>query len=173
MKLDTPIENILKLKKSGEISLNIRLISVLQEGGINSKKEIANYLNWAGSFGVEQICFKELYVSTSNQSYYHEYSANDFSYQHQVSLSIVLEFCEEHGFKKVAQLPWGAPLFQGVFNGNSFTIAGYTEPSLYWELVNELSRSWNIMSNGECLASLEDKHSFIKRDVYNANDLRN
>jgi len=163
MKLDTPIENILKLKKSGEISLNIRLISVLQDGGVNSKKEIANYLNWAGSFGVEQICFKELYVSTSNQSYYHEYSANDFSYQHQVSLSIVLEFCEEHGFKKVAQLPWGAPLFQGVFNGNSFTIAGYTEPSLYWELVNGLSRSWNIMSNGECLASLEDKHSFIER----------
>jgi hypothetical protein len=56
-------------------------------------------------------------------------------------------------------------LYEGVFSGNSFTIAAYTEPSLYWELVNGLSRSWNIMSNGECLASLEDKNSFIERKV--------
>lgn len=77
---------------------------------------------------------------------------------------MVLEFCEENGFKKVGELPWGAPLFEGVFNDHKFTIAAYTEPSLYWELVNGLSRSWNIMSNGECLASLEDKESFIKRE---------
>ena len=165
MKLHTPIENILKVNKSANIELDIRLISVLQEGGIDSKDEIANYLKWAGSFGIEQICFKELYVSTSNESYYHEYSANDFSYEHQVPLRLVLEFCQEHGFKKIGELPWGVPLYEGVFSGNSFTIAVYTEPSLYWELVNGLSRSWNIMSNGECLASLEDKNSFIERKV--------
>lgn len=164
MKLHTPIENILQLKKEGLLSLSIRLIAVLQKKGINSKEEIANYLNWAGNFGVEQICFKELYVSTSNESYYHEYTANDFSYENQVSLSLVLEFCEEHGFRKVGQLPWGAPLYEGVFNGNKFSIAVYTEPSLYWELSNGLSRSWNIMSNGDCLASLEDKQSLIGRD---------
>lgn len=165
MKLHTPIETILKVKNSAKLKLNIRLISVLQEGGVDSKEEIENYLNWAGSFGVEQVCFKELYVSTSSESYYHKYSANDFSYEHQVPLRLVLEFCQEHGFEKVGELPWGAPLYKGLFNGNSFTIAVYTEPSLYWELVNGLSRSWNIMSNGECLASLEDKNSFIERKV--------
>lgn len=165
MKLDTPIENILKLYQKGTILFNIRLICVLQKKGINSKEEIANYLNWAGSYGVEQVCFKELYVSTSSESYYHEYSSNDFSYENQVPLHLVLEFCEEHGFELIDKLPWGAPLYQGVFNGHKFTIAAYTEPSLFWELSHELSRSWNIMSNGECLASLEDKQSFIKRET--------
>ena len=164
MKLDTPIENILELKKSGAVSLNIRLIAVLQKNGVDSKEEIANYLDWAGGYGVEQVCFKELYVSTSSESYYHEFSANDFSYEHQVPLRLVLEFCLENGFTKVGELPWGAPLYEGVYNGNHFSIAAYTEPSLYWELVNGLSRSWNIMSNGECLASLEDKQSFIEKD---------
>ena len=165
MKLHTPIDNILKVNKNAQTELNIRLISVLQKGGVDSKEEIARYLNWAGSFGVEQICFKELYVATSSESYYHEYSANDFSYENQVSLRLVLEFCEEHGFKKVQELPWGAPLYEGIFAGNRFTIAVYTEPSLYWELVNGLSRSWNIMSNGDCLASLEDKNSFIEQKI--------
>ncbi|CAA6821525.1 MAG: Radical SAM protein [uncultured Sulfurovum sp.] len=170
MKLHTPIENILELKKSGLITLNIRLIAVLQKGAIDSKEEIKNYLDWAGSFGVEQICFKELYVSTSSESYYHEFEANEFSYSRQVPLALVLEFCHEHGFKKVSELPWGAPVYEGKFNGNYFSIAAYTEPSLYWELVNGLSRSWNLMSNGDCLASLEDKHSFVEAQDIEAQD---
>lgn len=161
MKLDTPIEKLLSLKRDKKISLNIRLICVLQKNGINSKIEIGHYLDWASFYGVSQICFKELYVSSSSVSYYHEYSANDFSYENQISLRLVLEFCEENGFKKVGELPWGAPLYEGYYHNHKFTIAGYTEPSLYWELTYRLSRSWNIMSNGECLASLEDKESFI------------
>jgi pyruvate-formate lyase-activating enzyme len=161
MKLHTPVENILALKKKGLLALNIRLIAVLQRAGIDSKEEIGNYLDWAGSFGVREICFKEFYVATSSESYYYEHGANQFSYAQQVPLALVLAFCEEHGFKKVSELPWGAPVYEGNYNGNFFSIAAYTEPSLYWELSNKLSRSWNIMSNGECLASLEDKQSLI------------
>lgn len=165
MKLHTPIEKILFWKQNASLELNIRLVAVLQKGGVDSKEEIAQYLNWAGSFKITEICFKELYVSSSNESYYYDSDANHFSYQQQVSLALVLAFCEEHGFEKVAELPWGAPIYEGHFQGNFFRIAAYTEPSLYWELSQGLCRSWNLMSNGECLASLEDKYSVI--DLYN------
>ena len=164
MHLDNPIENILEVFRDNRFSLVLRLICVLQKEGINSHKEISNYLKWAGSFGIKEICFKELYVATSLESYYFEYSANDFSYENQISLSLVIDFCEQNGFKQVATLPWGSPLYEGYFEGNFFSIACYTEPSLHWELLHKLSRSWNIMSNGECLASLEDKSSFIEKE---------
>ena len=40
-------------------------------------------------------------------------------------------------------------------------VAAYTEPSLFWERSHGVARSWNLMSDGRCLASLEDRASEI------------
>ena len=40
-------------------------------------------------------------------------------------------------------------------------MAAYTEPSVMWERENGLLRSWNMMSDGSVLASLEDAESVI------------
>jgi hypothetical protein len=164
MKLHIPIENLLSFCQYRDFGIKLRLICVLQKEGIDSTKEIGNYLKWAGSYDVKEVCFKELYVSTSLESYYHTYEANDVSYAKQVPLSLIIDFCKNQGFTLSHTLPWGASVYTGTYQGYYFSIACYTEPSLYWELLHQTSRSWNIMSNGECLASLEDKESFIRRD---------
>lgn len=81
--------------------------------------------------------------------------------KHQVPLSIVYDFAEKHSWEKIAELPWGAPIFKGQWNGQEMQIAAYTEPSVYWERVNGVARSWNIMSDGAVLASLEDPRSKV------------
>ncbi|MEZ0091017.1 hypothetical protein ABH925_002176 [Streptacidiphilus sp. EB129] len=40
-------------------------------------------------------------------------------------------------------------------------IAAYTEPSLLWERTSGIARSWNVMADGRCDASLEDQASEI------------
>lgn len=44
-------------------------------------------------------------------------------------------FAEQHGFDMESHLPWGAPIYRGVWRGHSLriAIAAYTEPSLFWE----------------------------------------
>jgi hypothetical protein len=41
-------------------------------------------------------------------------------------------------------------------------IAAYTEPSLFWERTQGIARSWNVMADGRCHVSLEDRASEIK-----------
>ncbi|MGR5130705.1 hypothetical protein, partial [Photobacterium swingsii] len=55
--------------------------------------------------------------------------------------------------------PWGAPVFAGEWAGRPMRIAAYTEPSLYWERTHGIARSWNVMADGRCYASLEDRAS--------------
>jgi organic radical activating enzyme len=52
-------------------SLTIRWVCVLQRGGVQDMATFHRYLDWAVSTGVTEICFKELYVSTSEESVYH------------------------------------------------------------------------------------------------------
>lgn len=141
--------------------LSFRFTCVLQRGGIADAAGVRDYAAWAASLGVPEICFKELYVSTSRESLYHLRSANDWAARHQVPLSVVLEFVREHGFTEVARLPWGAPVFRGEINGRSIAVAAYTEPSLFWERTHGVARSWNLMADGRCLVSLEDRASEI------------
>jgi hypothetical protein len=72
------------------------------------------------------------------------------------------------GWSRVEQLPWGAPIFKGDWRGRRVRVAAYTEPSLLWELTNGICRSWNLMADGRCLASLEDRKSGVL-----VNELRN
>ena len=141
--------------------LTFRFTCVLQRGGIADKTAVRDYVAWAASLGVPEICFKELYVSTSRESLYHSKAANEWAACHQVPLSVVIEFVRENGFTEVARLPWGAPVFRGNINGRQISVAAYTEPSLFWERTQGIARSWNLMADGRCLVSLEDRASEI------------
>jgi hypothetical protein len=140
-------------------SLRFRLICVLQKNGVASAGDVRDYLDFARSHGVDEVCFKELYVSTSAESVYHSREANQFSAAHQVPLSVVHEWAEQSGARPLHALPWGAP----VFEHDGLRVAAYTEPSLFWERTHGLARSWNVMADGRCLASLEDKRSEVAR----------
>ena len=46
--------------------------------------------------------------------------------------------------------------------GKPLQVAAYSEPSLFWERTSGLARSWNVMADGRCLVSLEDRASEIE-----------
>ena len=168
MSLDTDVPAIVRVWKEGRErwpALRLRLTCVLQRGGIDSLPAMEAYINWAAQMGVPEICFKELYVSTSVESVYHRHAVNQWSHDHQVPLSLVLALAERHGFTEIDRLPWGAPVFAGQWRSQPIQIAAYTEPSLYWERAHGVARSWNIMSDGKCLASLEDRASEISNQL--------
>lgn len=141
----------------------LRLICVLQKGGIDSPAQLHAYLDWAAAQGVTELCFKELYVSTTLESAYHQNPENAWARANQVPLAMVTEFADNAGFEMVSRLPWGAPVYAGTWRGKPLTIAAYTEPSLYWERANGVARSWNILANGQCLVSLEDLQSGLNK----------
>jgi len=164
MGIDTQTEKLTKTfsnHTSSFSNISLRFVCVLQKGGIANVEDIENYLSWSAQQGVRQINFKELYVSTGLESEYSDLASNEYSAAHQVSLNIVHDFIEKHAWKKVASLPWGAPIFSGKWDGKTMQIAAYTEPSVYWERINGIARSWNLMSDGTVLASLEDQTSQI------------
>lgn len=164
MMLRTPVSSVIdtwRVERDRLPGLRMRLICVLQYGGVADAAEVAGYLSWAAALGVEEVCFKELYVSTSTESLYFDRAANVWSREHQVSLSLVTGFAEQHGFQLASRLPWGAPVYQGSWDGRPMRIAAYTEPSLLWERTHGIARSWNVMADGRCYASLEDRASEI------------
>lgn len=164
MSLETDVAAVAETWRVGRHDwpkLHLRLICVLQQGGVEDLATMEAYVDWASAIGARELCFKELYVSTSIESVYHRHAANTWSHEHQVPLALVLDFAAKHGFAEVARLPWGAPIFRGEWRGASMQIAAYTEPSLLWERTHGIARSWNLMADGRCLVSLEDRHSEI------------
>jgi molybdenum cofactor biosynthesis enzyme MoaA len=141
--------------------LKLRWICVLQRGGIEDRDSLVKYLDWAVETGVQEICFKELYVSSSVESEYYDRSANDWSAENQVSLSLVLDLARDTGWELVEKLAWGVPIFEARWRGKHLRVAAYTEPALFWELTHGICRSWNLMADGRCLASLEDSGSEV------------
>jgi molybdenum cofactor biosynthesis enzyme MoaA len=165
MRLHTPAEALVRTWRENHSlwpELRLRFISVLQEGGVADETGVENYLSWATNQGVVEICFKELYVSTSAESIYHDRSANEWSRRHRVPLSLVTRFAEQQGFIVESRLPWGAPIYQAKWRGKPLRVAAYTEPSLFWERTQGIARSWNVMADGRCHVSLEDRASEIK-----------
>jgi pyruvate-formate lyase-activating enzyme len=164
MKLDAHPERIAATWTAQRERMNrlqLRWVCVLQAGGIDSLERLAAYLDWTIQHGVSEVCFKELYVSTSEESVYHDYAANEWSYRHQVPLELVLHFARDNGWSVGDRLPWGAPIFHGEWKGRAVRVAAYTEPSLFWERSHGIARSWNMMADGRCLASLEDRDSEV------------
>ena len=165
MSLRTDVASVARAWSNGRASwpsLRLRFTCVLQRGSIDDMKALEAYVDWVSALGVSEICFKELYVSTSVESVYHRHAANEWSHANQVPLSLVLDFATRHGFDEISRLPWGSPIFRGEWKGRPMQIAAYTEPSLFWERAHGIARSWNLMSDGRCLASLEDRASEIQ-----------
>lgn len=167
MRLKTGTPNLLGTwarRRSSLAGLQLRLVCVLQHGGIDSIQAVDDYVRWAVSHDVPEICFKELYVSTSQESVYYSHESNEWSRRHQVPLALVHEWAKTRNLQVQSTLPWGAPIFSGTVNGKTLRIAAYTEPSLFWERTNRVARSWNVMADGSCLVSLEDRRSVIDLD---------
>lgn len=165
MNLRTNVADIAAAWHAGAVkwpTLKLRYTCVLQRGGIDSQNALTAYVDWAATQGIEEICFKELYVSTSVESVYHRHAANAWSLANQVPLSLVLEFATRNGFTETGRLPWGVPVFSGEWRGRKMQFVAYTEPSLLWERANGIARSWNMMADGRCLVSLEDRGSEIR-----------
>lgn len=165
MGIDTKAEKVLEVasKMIPEERPNIRIICVLQKGGVESAQDIDNFVQLAFNNNVEQLCFKELYVAATAESLYTKTKENIYSATHQVPLSMLTAHAEEMGWPIIANLPWGSPVYRVTNNeGKSVDIAAYTEPSVGWERMNGVARSWNFMADAKCFASLEDPASELK-----------
>jgi pyruvate-formate lyase-activating enzyme len=163
MRLDTGTERVLESFRTGGLrTLSPRLVAVLQRGGLDSPEAFAAYLEWAAAQGVEEVTWKELYVSTSEESVYHSRPSNRWSREHQVPLALATDWLQGQGWMRVAALPWGSPVYEGTVAGRRMRVAAYTEPSLFWERSHGLARSWNVLADGACYASLEDRHSRLE-----------
>jgi hypothetical protein len=90
-----------------------RWICVLQRDGIDDERSVGRYLDMSVTAGVGEVCFKELYVSTSVDSLYHDREANDWSRRNQVPLRLVTDFARNQGWAICERLPWGAPVLRG------------------------------------------------------------
>ena len=164
MRLETQTPRLLNVYQASRAALRqlrLRLICVLQRGGVETVADIEKYMQWVIAHRIEEVCFKELYVSTSRESIYYSREANDWSARHQISLSRVHEWAQSHSLNVTDRLPWGAPIYSGDVNGGRVRVAAYTEPSLFWERLHGVARSWNVMADGRCMASLEDRQSVV------------
>lgn len=156
VKTDYLLKTLINNKINEKITL--RLICVLQNEGVNSSLEIQKYIDYALKNKIHQICFKELYISSSSESLYSGQKENKYSEDNQVSLKILINYLDLTS-TKIAELPWGSPVYR--YN-NEIDIAAYTEPSVGWERSNGIARSWNILADGKFYASLEDKNSILE-----------
>jgi pyruvate-formate lyase-activating enzyme len=160
MSLDVGTEDVLEaVIHAGLRTLRPRIITVLQRQGVDSAERLEALMRWTVNHGVEELTLKELYVATSEESVYHDRAANRWSRENQVPLSLATNVFAAHGWRQIAELPWGAPIHEASIDGRPLRIAAYTEPSLLWERTHGLARSWNVLSDGACYASLEDRAS--------------
>lgn len=160
MSLDVGTEAVLgTLAHAGLQTLRPRIITVLQRRGVDSVERLEALMRWTVNQGAGELTLKELYVATSEESVYHDRAANRWSRENQVPLSLATDFFTERAWPQVAELPWGAPIYEGSIDGRPLRVAAYTEPSLCWERTHGLARSWNVLADGACYASLEDRAS--------------
>lgn len=180
MKLSTQAERIaesfyeFKDNASGTVDalagLRLRWVCVLQKGGVDTPERLVEYLDWVVRTRVEEVCFKELYVSSTDESLYYDGASNQYSREHQVPLRMLTSFLGDRGAIKIGALPWGCPIYELLWadsvSGRSATlkIVAYTEPTVYWERLNRLCRSWNLMADGDCYSSLETNESLLSLD---------
>lgn len=169
MGMDTNAEKIMKAYSKcdrNEVP-RLRVVCVLQKGGVDSATEIQGFIDKALEYGIDQLCFKELYVASTYESLYSKKKENIYSRDHQVSLTTVIEFAQQRNLKVIKELPWGSPIFRYECETGFVDIAAYTEPSVGWERSNGIARSWNYMADNKCYASLEDETSLIEAKVDN------
>ena len=111
MKLDTKSELVAETWKRNALPLELRWVCVLQRQGVHDEASLRAYLGWVTETGVKEVCFKELYVAATSESVYHDGNYNEWCKRNQVSMKLVLNFLVQHHAKKVAELPWGSPIY--------------------------------------------------------------
>jgi hypothetical protein len=146
------------------LGLRTRAVCVLQRGGVHDAEAVLRYLDRSSIDGFDEVCFKELYVSSLAENPWAEGTVNAFCAAHQVPLSTVTTTLMAAGFARTSTLPWGSPVYEGEARGGHIRVAAYTEPSVGWERTNRQVRSWNVMADGTCMASLEDPRSDLSLD---------
>jgi hypothetical protein len=104
-KTDELLNNFLTINKQFEI----RLVCVLQKDGVNDLDSLIKYLDYAKTYNIKQICFKELYVASTFESIYSNSKENVYSKDHRVNLDLIIINLKELGFKEAFKLPWGEP----------------------------------------------------------------
>lgn len=166
MGLDTKAEKIMQAyaKCNKNDVPQLRIVCVLQKGGIDSPDGFQGFIDKALEYGIDQVCFKELYVASTYESLYSKKKENIYSKDHQVSLTAVVDFAEKLNLAIVKRLPWGSPIYryEDADDATKYVdVAAYTEPSVGWERTNGIARSWNYMADNKCYASLEDETSLL------------
>ena len=144
-----------------QAGLTARWVCVLQRGGVEDGPTLDAYLDAAIAAGVEEINFKELYVSTPLESSWSAEPENLYAAAHGVPLSLVTDRAARDGWALVDRLPWGAPIYAARHRGAALRVAAYTEPTVHWERSRGIARSWNLMADGRVRASLEDAASEV------------
>lgn len=162
MGLNTNVEKVLQVAKNMDNGdkPTIRLICVLQKEGVGDEEGIEKYLDFASQYNITQVCFKELYVSSTTESLYAGGKENKYSQENQIPLSMLIQWLDTNGEKR-SQLPWGSPIYKVERNNVEISVVAYTEPSVGWEKANQIARSWNYMADDKCFVSLEDERSII------------
>lgn len=158
LRVDTP--RVIEVARQAGIPT--RIICVVQKGGVQTAQDIENFLHRAAQDGADQVCFKELYVSSLSENPWASSRENIYCQANQVPLSMVVQALEGMGFEKTSTLPWGSPCYEGRVGDRMLKAAAYTEPSVGWERKNKIARSWNLFSDGKCAASLEDPASILE-----------
>lgn len=167
MGVDSNIPHLLnairKLRAASALikTLKVRLVCVLQKTGISNEAGILDYLEFSREHEVSEVCFKELYVASTLESLYAHSPENKYSRDNRVPLSVLTQAAEKRNWLKVNELPWGSPIYRALENGQPIDVAAYTEPSVGWERHHGIARSWNLLSDGRCYATLEDSRSLI------------
>ena len=147
--------------RASGLGLRTRAICVLQRGGVDSAQSVRAYLERSAREGFAEVCFKELYVSSLAENPWAPSAVNRHCEANQVPLSEAIAAIEALGFEISARLPWGSPVYEGELLGRRLKVAAYTEPSVGWERTHGVVRSWNLLADGKCLASLEDPSSSL------------
>ena len=159
MGIDTGVHDLLKNIKDIKNKPLLRLVCVLQNCGIHDQSEIDNYIDFALENNITQICFKELYVSSTTESMYSKSFENIYCKDNQIPLKIILDYAKSKNLIKTSELPWGCPIFRLTRGDKNIDIAAYTEPSVGWERFHGIARSWNYMADNHCYSTLEDLNS--------------
>lgn len=147
-----------------QAGIPVRIVCVLQKGGVDTERAVQQFLVRAANDGADEVCFKELYVSSLSENPWASSKENLYCQNNQVPLKLIIGTMEKMGFIRTGELPWGSPYFEGVVQGKRLRVAAYTEPSVGWERRNGMVRSWNLMSDGTCMASLEDPNSVLEEN---------
>lgn len=145
-----------------EAGLRARSVCVLCRDGVDDAAAVLRYVVRCADEGFAEVCFKELYLSSTLESPWAGSETNHYAATHQVPLAVVLQGLERAGFVRASTLPWGSPVYEGEVRGVRMRVAAYTEPSVGWERRHGVVRSWNLMADGRCYASLEDPRSELR-----------